>query len=164
MNPRALVLLVLTLSLSGCLLLDNKTLVTKACTQIGYDSNFVFNIESTGADLPWVISGLVNNSLAFDECQTGYNSIFLVDHLDARHVTLTVFAPADSKLYDQFFDENGQPRSGAALEYYLYGRNYCGDDPLTFEHATVTPQWNPVQANGAGCGISGYTTNIQATQ
>jgi hypothetical protein len=162
MFPRLCALgLLFTLALPSCLpILGTESLAHKSCVASTDGNTLVFKIETAG-DLPPVISGVINQSLSFDECQPVPSSLFNIGREDNHHATLTVIASPGTKVGDEYFDQYGQPIPGTALTYYLYGRNYCGDDPLTFKRDQLVIAWNAEYASGSDCPISNFTSTIE---
>ncbi|MBX3020359.1 MAG: hypothetical protein KF799_01680 [Bdellovibrionales bacterium] len=134
--------------------------MTATCTTSGFTSHIVFLVSSpTG--LPNVLSGRVNDTVAFDECNGSDAYLYSITRTDANYAQVSIWLPPSAKVYDQYFDENNQPLPDPQLSYKIYGRPWCDSDEVIMTSGDTRLDWQPLYTVNTSCPQAGYSAVVR---
>lgn len=162
MRLRVLLALLASALLTSCLGLDDTETgsVSASCVTTGFTSHIVFIVEAEGG-LPPVLSGRINDTVSFDECNGSERYLYTIDRSSTNYATVSIWLPDTAKVYDEYFNKNGEPVPNADLSYKIFGRPYCDADEIIMSSGTSSLSWQPLYTSNATCPSAGYSAIVR---
>lgn len=147
--------------LCGCFEISPGKAEKVQCSTTGFTSHLIFLVNSPQG-LPNVLSGQVNDDVAFDECNGNDTFLYTIVRTDSHHAQVHIWLPPSAKGYDKYFDENNQPLPSPKVSYKIFGRPYCDDDQIIMRQGTdETIGWHPLFTENSGCPDAGYSAVVE---